>query len=207
MKGSLRDLIAGLAVGGLLIGLVVAGLALAGWYRVVEFSWNGSLLFSSLLSWLLVAVREEVYFRAVAFRSIEEYLGSWLSLAVSAALFGLAHRINPGATWSSSAAIAIEAGILLGAAYMLTRSLWLAVGIHWGWNLFQGTIFGAPVSGHAIPSLIKAELAGPEWATGGPFGPEAGLFAVLLCTLAGIGLAWWAVRRKHVAQPFWRKAA
>ena len=90
---------------------------------------------------------EELLFRGILFRWIEEFGGSWAALAVTSALFGLAHIFNPGATWFSSFAIAVEAGVLLGGAYMLTRNLWLAMGLHAGWNFTQGEIFDVPVSG------------------------------------------------------------
>jgi len=205
LQGSLRDLLVGLTGGGVLMGLVIGVLALLGWYRVEGFVWNGPLLLSAIAFWLEVAIREEVYFRAVLFRSVEEYLGSWASLAISALFFGLAHHANPNASWISSLGIAVEAGVLLAAAYMLTRSLWLAIGVHWGWNLFQGTIFGAPVSGLQIEGLLRVSMTGPEWATGGRFGPEAGLVAILLATAFGLGLLYWAAWRGQVQPPFWRR--
>ena len=90
---------------------------------------------------------EELLFRGILFRWIEEFGGSWAALMVTSVLFGLAHVINPNATWFSSFAIAVEAGVLLGGAYMLTRSLWMPMGLHAAWNFTQGDIFDVPVSG------------------------------------------------------------
>ena len=73
--------------------------------------------------------------------------GSWVALALTSAAFGAAHLGNPDATWFSSLAITIEAGILLGAVYMLTRRLWAAMGLHAAWNFTQGWIFGLPCLG------------------------------------------------------------
>ena len=75
------------------------------------------------------------------------------------ALFGALHIMNPGATWFSSVAIAVEAGILLGAAYMLTRQLWLSIGIHAAWNFTQGWVFSVPVSGGEAPLGLLIYLA------------------------------------------------
>ncbi len=84
----------------------------------------------------------------------------WDSI-LSALVFGLLHMINPGATLWAGIAVAIEAGILLAAAFVLTRRLWLAIGIHFAWNFVEGGIFGTPVSGTAPSGLFQAQLIGP----------------------------------------------
>lgn len=93
-------------------------------------------------------------------------------------LFGLAHLFNPGANLWSSVAIAIEAGVLLGAAFLWRRNLWFAIGLHTAWNAIEG-LFGIPVSGHADPALAQVTEHGPAWLTGGSFGMEASLIPVL----------------------------
>src|SRR5262249_17997968 len=111
------------------------------------------------------------------------------ALAVSAVLFGLAHAANPGATWVSSLAIALEAGILLGAAFALTRNLWFPIGFHFSWKFFEGPVYGTAISGATLPSsLITAQVTGPRILTGGSFGPEAGVPAMLTCLAAAIVL-------------------
>jgi hypothetical protein len=76
--------------------------------------------------------------------------------------------------------------LLLGAAYLLTRRLWLAMGIHSGWNFTQGWIFSVPVSGGKAPEgLLLTTRHGPEWLTGGAFGLEASAVAMVVATLAG----------------------
>jgi hypothetical protein len=97
----------------------------------------------------------------------------------------------------------LEAGILLAAAYMLTRRLWLCMGLHFAWNFTQGGIFSAAVSGGASHGLLKATLVGPDWLTGGAFGPEASAVAVVVCTTAGLLLLVAADRKGHVIQPAW----
>ena len=149
-----------------------------------------------LVAALLAAVFEELLLRAVLFRILEQACGTTIALIVSAAVFGLLHAINPGATLFSDAAIAIEAGVMLAMAYALTRNLWLAIGIHAGWNFAEGSLFGAQVSGGAAPhSLIHATLSGPRLLTGGAFGPEASVVAVGVCGLAGALLAVMVARR------------
>jgi len=150
---------------------------------------------------------EETLFRGLLFRAIEKVSGTWIALAVTSAFFGLSHIFNPGATWFAALAIAVEAGILLGAAYLLTRRLWLAVGLHAAWNFTQGWVFSVPVSGGAAPiGLIRTTREGPEWLTGGAFGLEASAVAMLVVTAVGLGLLRWAYRRgEFVALP-WRRS-
>ncbi|MFZ5816626.1 MAG: CPBP family intramembrane glutamic endopeptidase [Bacillota bacterium] len=198
-------LLGGFALGGVMIGLAVGALAAQGWYRVEGIAWSWPVLWSGLAGWLRVALYEEIAARGVLFRSVEESLGSWIALGVSALLFGLGHGLNAGATPISLLAITLEAGILLGAAYLLTRSLWLAIGIHWGWNFVQGTLLGATVSGNPSRGMLRAVVEGPTWATGGAFGPEAGLPALLVGTVTGVLLLARAVRAGRLRPPRWRR--
>lgn len=134
-----------------------------------------------LLVFLTVAVGEEMIFRGIIFRQIDERWNTRTALIVSALLFGFIHLPNNGATWWSSLAIAIEAGLMLGAAYKWSGSLWLPIGIHWAWNFTQGNVFGASVSGNvAGGSLLEMQVNGPDIITGGDFGPEASIVAVTL---------------------------
>ena len=100
-----------------------------------------------------------------------------------------------------------EAGILLGAAYLLTRRLWLAIGIHAAWNFTQGWVFSVPVSGGDAPlGLLITRRIGPDWLTGGDFGLEASAVAMVVATLAGVGLLVSALGRGAVVPPMWRRS-
>jgi membrane protease YdiL (CAAX protease family) len=128
---------------------------------------------------LLAAVFEELLLRAVLFRILEQACGTTVALLVSAAVFGLLHSFNHGATPFSDLAIALEAGLMLALAYAVTRNLWLAIGIHAGWNFTEGNVFGAQVSGGSVShSLIHSTLTGPLTFTGGSFGPEASMISI-----------------------------
>ncbi len=131
------------------------------------------------------AIFEEVLFRAMLFRLLERSTGIPAALLLSAALFALAHGGNPGAAFMAALAI-FASGLLLGAAYALTRSLWFPIGIHLAWNATEGGVFGADVSGHGFAGLLATSLSGPAWMTGGAFGPEAGLPELLLCTATAL---------------------
>ncbi|MEU9187346.1 CPBP family intramembrane glutamic endopeptidase [Streptomyces sp. NPDC048484] len=135
-----------------------------------------------------VAVTEELLFRGVVFRLLEELTGTRAAVAVSAPLFGVIHLLNPGATVWGALAIAVEAGLMLGAAYAATRNLWLPIGLHLGWNFAGRGIYGAGISGDDTTpvGLVQGVFSGPEAITGGDFGPEASIFAVLVCAVPTI---------------------
>jgi hypothetical protein len=141
----------------------------------------------------------------VIFRISEESLGTPLALALSAAIFGLIHLFNPHSTLWGAIAIILEAGIMLGAAYILTRRLWFPIGIHFAWNFTQGGIFGVAVSGSRSTGLLRGTLSGPDWLSGGEFGAEGSAPAIVLCATAGIVLLAIARRKNHFVQPFWRR--
>jgi membrane protease YdiL (CAAX protease family) len=136
---------------------------------------------------ILSGVCEELIFRAGIYRITEDMFGTGIALVISGAVFGLVHLGNPHASLIAGIAIALEAGILLGAAYAATRNLWFPIGIHIGWNFAEGGIFGASVSGTpAGHGLLNIPLAGPDWLTGGAFGPEASVVTIVICTAAGL---------------------
>lgn len=201
--GGAKDLGLGLLLGFTLFTAVVGVATLAGDYRIVACCSARQLLIILLDAGIMAAVVEELFFRGILFRWIEEFGGSWAALAITSTFFGLVHINNPGATWFSSLAIAVEAGILLGGAYMLTRSLWMPMGLHAGWNFTQGFIFGVPVSGNPEQGLVTAKLSGPVLLSGGPFGLEASLIAVVIATAAGICLVILALRKGELVQPWW----
>jgi membrane protease YdiL (CAAX protease family) len=145
---------------------------------------------------MLAAIGEELALRGGAFRILEDTFGTTAALVGSAALFGLLHALNPGATAVSTIAIALEAGVLLGSAYALTRNLWLPIGIHFGWNFTEGGVFGAVVSGFAgNKGIFSFTLAGPTLLSGGKFGPEASVVAVAVTLAAAVVLIVVTIRR------------
>ncbi len=204
LKGALVELLAGLAIGTLLFSLVVAVIALLGGYQVVGTR-PASVLYPIIGLSIVSGVTEEIMLRGLFFRIIENWLGSWVALVLSAALFGALHLGNPNATLVAGGAIAIEAGVMLAAIYMVTRRLWAAIGVHVAWNFTQGGVYGIPVSGFDVQGLLVPRITGPELLTGGDFGAEASLPAMLICTAFGIALLVIAARRGQVKQPYWRR--
>jgi membrane protease YdiL (CAAX protease family) len=199
----LRHLLLGLGAGFGIFSLAVAIAAALGVYHL-----NGEGDFSGLTAAIVgaaifPAVNEELLFRGILFRWIEEFGGSWAALLVTSALFGCAHLLNPHATAIAAVGIAFEAGVMLGAAYMLTRSLWLPMGLHAAWNFAQGEIYDIPVSGIAVHGMLNARLSGPPLLTGDGFGLEASVIAIVVATLFGLTLLWLAIRKGQVVQPRW----
>lgn len=204
-----RDTALGFALGAAFIVTVVGALFAFGDYHAERSSDSAGAVLGTLALFFFVAINEEILFRSLLFRIVEDGLGSWAAVAISAALFGAVHLGNPGATWLAGVAIMIEAGLLLAALYMLTRSLPFVVGVHWAWNFFEGGVFGVAVSGKPMPSLLRGESSGPDLLTGGEFGPEAGLVAVVICGATAVVLLVVAARRGRLMAPSWvrRRAA
>ncbi len=190
------DTAKGLAVGAGFMAAVVLVMMAFGLYRITGAGTDRPLaIISAFFLFLYVGVGEEILFRGVLFRWIDEKWGFVAALTVSALLFGAMHYGQPGATWWSSLAIAIEAGLLLGAAYKYSGTLWLPIGIHWAWNFVQGNVFGFQVSGgDAGKTLLQATVNGPDCLTGGAFGAEASIITVIL----GLGLSVWYLWRIHL---------
>lgn len=151
-------------------------------------------------------VFEELLFRGVLFFSAEKWLGSWVALAVSSTVFGLTHLVNPQGTLEGALFIAVEAGILLGACVMLTRRLWLGMGFHMAWNYTQQAVFSSIVSGNEPQQgLIRSTVKGPDYLTGGSFGVESSVVALVLCTTTGIAMLVMAHRRGQIVPPIWKR--
>lgn len=195
----------GFLAGALLISTVVGVLWLLGSYRVIGYDaqprWGQQLLIGGLGA----AVAEEIITRGVLFRISEEGLGTWGALALSAAVFGFGHIFNPGATALTSLAIAVEAGLLFGLLFHVTRSLPLCMGLHMGWNFTQGTVWGIPVSGGGDTGWLVSERPGPVWLSGGGFGAEASVVAVALCSAVTLGLLVLALRRHTIVPPWFAR--
>jgi len=181
-----------------LFSFVIAILWLMGFYRVIGFNLIWLSLIGALLGAFVSGFVQELLFRAVIYRITEEWLGTWWALGISALLFGLIHRTSAGATIFSALAVALQAGILLAAAYALTHRLWLAFGIHMAWDFANDAIFGVGVAGQtgqSIQGLLQANLNGPELLTGGALGVEASVITLVVVLIAGIFLLRIAVKK------------
>jgi membrane protease YdiL (CAAX protease family) len=192
---ALLQTLAGIGIGLAMFAVVMAAMAAFGLYDVVFVgpapAWRAAGLA------IEAGVVEELLIRGIALRLLWRAFGPMPAFLVSAALFGAGHLPNPDATVFAALCIAIEAGIMLGAFYALTGRLWVPIGVHAAWNFAQGYLFGAAVSGGDLgPALARstARAGMPEWLTGGAFGPEASLPALVVCGGVGIATLWLAWR-------------
>ena len=196
---------AGIVIGFLLFAFVMAILLVLGVYHPAGWGTTSGLANGFSLA-VMAGITEEILFRGLLFRLSSKLVGTWGALIITSALFGLAHKANPGATIGSSVAIALEAGVLLGAAYAATQRLWLPIGLHIGWNFTEGPLFGMTLSGNKMTEgVLRGSLSGPGMLTGGAFGPEASIVAVLVCLVAAIFFLWKIVKLHRAEPAMWAK--
>lgn len=200
-----REFGIGLLLGFGLYTACILVLMLLGNYRIDGVGdWH--ILLAGLATPLATGVFEELLFRGGVFRLAEEWFGSWAALVISALVFGFMHYDAEGVTLQGLVSISAWAGLLLAATYLLTRRLWLGIGLHAAWNYTQGTFYSGIVSGNAPPDgFLKSNLQGSEWLTGGAFGVEASLVALAICGGAGLWMLMMAVRRGHIMAPAWKR--
>ncbi len=206
LRGAAVELAAGIGIGLVLFSAIVAVIAALGGYTIVGTR-SADVLVPALALAIISGFTEEIIFRGWFFRLVEEWLGTWIALVLSAALFGALHLGNPNATLLAGAAIALEAGIMLVAIYLITRRLWAAIGVHAAWNFAQGGIYGIPVSGGAMDGVLVPRITGSDLLTGGPFGAEASLPAIIVATAFGVAVVLVAYRRGGFVAPFWKRAS
>ncbi len=197
-KGAVAAVGRGLLIGMGMFAAVIVNIALLDGYRIDGFgSVTGAIGLLGVMA--AVAVSEELIFRGILFRIVEERTGTWPALTLTGLVFGLMHLTNQHATLWGAIAIAIEAGGMLAAAYAATRTLWVPIGLHFGWNFAAAGIFSTEVSGSgATQGLLNGVSSGPALLTGGDFGPEASPYAVVFGLLLTIVFLWLARRRGNL---------
>ena len=175
-----RHLVTGLAVGFGFFITIAFILYITGCYSAGTISFEPYII-KALAFYFLVACSEELVFRGILFRMLDTRWNYLIAMIISGLIFGLAHLPNPNATIWSAIAIAIEAGLLLGAAYKVSGTLWFPIGIHWAWNFTEGPLLGFNVSGTSdFGSLLNPTIRGAKIFTGGDFGPETSIITVIL---------------------------
>lgn len=202
-RQALIDILVGIGITGLMLGLVYLVERAAGWLDFQGFTWEtestGRVLASTLAAlivFILVGWQEELLSRGYWLQNLRDGLNLAWGVLISSAFFALAHAANPNASWEAMLGL-FAGGLFLAYGYVRTRQLWLPIGLHIGWNLFEGTVYGFPVSGSPFFTLVRQTVQGPEWITGGDFGPEAGLI-ILPALLVGAGLIYLYTRSRFV---------
>jgi membrane protease YdiL (CAAX protease family) len=183
-RQAMVDLGAGLLISGTQMALVFLAELALGWIRLEGSSMQDGAVIKAigglagwLMAYIVVGLYEEITFRGYYLQNLSTGISPAWGILVSSAVFGLFHMWNPGAGLMSTFGI-ILAGLYLAMACARSRRLWLPIGLHIGWNYFQGPVFGFPVSGTSSFRLLRQTPTGPVPFTGGSFGPEAGLIVV-----------------------------
>ena len=189
------DLLAGSAVGAAVITLIVAALWLFGWAAIDSRPVDGVAL--ALRDSIRSGIVEELLLRLVIFRLLWRAIGVWSALALSALLFGALHLANPGSSLFAAVALASGEGIGIG-LYLITGRIWASIAMHAAWNFTQGWVFGAAVSGTTDiaggPLALRPAAGVPEYLSGGGFGPEASIAAMIVSFAASAAILWRAWR-------------
>ncbi|MFJ9362070.1 CPBP family intramembrane glutamic endopeptidase [Streptomyces mirabilis] len=182
-QGAGREALRGGAVG---LGFVLVSALLITAFGGYSFSWAGNGFFSVVWSAAMVqagaAVTEELMFRGFALQALEQRWGSRAAIVITGLFFGVAHLGAPGAGVWSALAIALEAGVMLGVAFLWRRSIWFVAGLHFTWNTAE-QLLGIPVSGHTPKGLFTVDTHGSALLNGGTFGLEASIVPVLIGVL------------------------
>ncbi len=188
----------GLGGGLLVISLLMVVLISTGWYRLAPASGAQGAPAAMVFALALAALYEELLFRGFGFWLLERMAGVRSAVLVSSIAFGLAHSHNVGAS-VLTLANTVLAGLILAVVRMHSGSLWTAWGIHLGWNVGLGLLFGARTSGFAFESRLfdaraTAEGARHVWLSGGDYGPEG---SILLAPLLVAWLLWISARARR----------
>jgi len=186
-KHTLKDVIAGYGISAILVAMVLAVEVGLGWlsFEVIEFDTYTlviNLLYMFLVTGLIVSWWENLFFISYLYLNFKDGCGIWCAYILCLLIFSLLHLANPHASlWSFFGIVLIHAYEIY--AFLKRKNLWLAFGIHAGWNSFQG-LAGFSVSGQSSNQIIKQINVTPDWLGGGEFGPEAGLIILLVGIVA-----------------------
>ncbi len=193
----------GLLIGGGVFSAIIAMMGVFGLYHFGSINPHFKPVLPLEL-FLCIAVFQEIAVRGYIFQTLERRWGSGVALVASSLFFGLMHLGSPveglttGQWLVGPLFLSFETGLLFTAAYLLTRRLWLPIGLHWGWNFFETSIYGTANSGaweNDPNTLFAGHVHGPFFATGGAFGPEASVIGLFVGSYAGLLLLRFAIRR------------
>lgn len=199
-----KKLLIGIVTGSVLQGLTLLVIYCYGGLTIVSLNPYTGLIIPFTVA-LTVAILEEILLRGIIFRITEERWGSIIAFLISGVIFAGLHLINPHVTVVSTICV-LTVSLLLGSTYMYYRNLWVPIAIHFAWNFTQNGIFGAITSGHEkTNSLLDTQISGPTILTGGQFGPEGSLQAVLLCLMAALIVMWQLYKKDELVKPYWKR--
>jgi membrane protease YdiL (CAAX protease family) len=201
-----KNAITGFLTALILQSLVIFVLYIGGGYSIIRVNPLSFLLpgFSTALTAGFVA---EIMLRGILFRLMEEQTGTVLAMIFFTLLFVVLHIGAKGATFLSVVATTMQAGILVSAAYVYTRSLWFPVFFHFAWDFAEPAIYGGLNPGITVEkNLLTSKFSGSVLLTGGQFGPGNSIQALIFCLLASIIFLWLAKRKNNFLQPVWKRS-
>lgn len=200
-----KNAVIGFTTGFVLQSIFILIIYLTGNYSVIRINQVSSLL-PSFAAALAAGFVGEIVIRGIFFRLTEEKLGTVLALIICVLLFAIMHLNVKGASVLSVSSTAIEAGLLLSAGYIFSRSLWLPIFLHFAWDFAEPGVFGAINPGITLDqSLITSKIEGPLILTGGQQGPQTSIQSLILCTIASLIFLWMARKKNNFIKPFWRR--
>jgi membrane protease YdiL (CAAX protease family) len=200
-----KNAVIGFTTGFVLQSIFILIIYLTGNYSVIRINQVSSLL-PSFAAALTAGFVGEIVIRGIFFRLTEEKLGTVLALIICVLLFAIMHLNVKGASVLSVSSTAIEAGLLLSAGYIFSRSLWLPIFLHFAWDFAEPGVFGAINPGITLDqSLITSKIEGPLILTGGQQGPQTSIQSLILCTIASLIFLWMARKKNNFIKPFWRR--
>lgn len=206
-RAAFPDLLAGIGISFILMGLIYLAMSRLGWIHFNGFAWQFDplpVVMGQTLLYLLIFIitgwQEELLMRGYHLQTLSSGLNLFWGVLISSAIFGALHLSNPDATWISAVGI-FFAGLFLALGYLCTGQLWLSIGLHIGWNFFEGVVFGFPVSGTASYPLLRIHISGPGLWTGAAFGPEAGLIVLPVLLIGALLISLYARWHLHSLPP------
>ncbi len=198
---TLLDILAGIGITFVQMGFIYVLMLGLGWLTFEGFAWEFdpvSVVITNVITFFImfmfVGWNEELLSRGYHLQTIASGTNLFWGVMISSSVFGLLHLGNPNATWVSAAGI-FFAGVYLAYGYIRTKQLWLPIGLHIGWNFFEGVVFGFPVSGLDVYALMRITVHGPDLWTGGAFGPEAGLVVLPALILGAFLIYLYTIKR------------
>jgi membrane protease YdiL (CAAX protease family) len=192
-----KNVVLGFITGSFLQSFFIFIIFLAGGYVITKVN-PVSFLIPVLTAALTAGFVAEIMIRGILFRLTEERFGTAVAIIVIILIFAVIHGSNKEATAISVIATASQAGFLISAACVYSRSLWLPIFIHFSWDFTEPGIYGGINPGIRISkTLFESKMSGHPLLTGGLFGPGNSIQSVILCLMTGILFLWLAKRKNN----------
>jgi membrane protease YdiL (CAAX protease family) len=170
---TIREIFSGITLAIFSLGIITA-VALYFGASLSISNWHSE----SIVVTVCLASMEELFFRGVLQRSIEQRFGGITALLISSIIFGLVHFYSTSIVYPAFLNIVL-AGFVFGAMYMLTRSLWMSISFHAAWNFIEYSLFGRTPD----PVIFSGISENYRWLFTGEYGIEQGFLITIILVL------------------------